>query len=332
MNLKSEIVYWTQGVHSMRTINKTINTKILLSGLILSLIFVATTKINYANASTNQNLWSAEVKKEKGFEVSNLVGEAGKQLKIDIRLPSRKYDKNSSMTFYGLPDKIILSSGVRKAKIWIVPVRKLKKLTLIAPSNFRGRFESAAILRRPNGKVIEGQRFIVDIVKQTVKKRPKKPIKVVSNIPENTIRDTSKVVSKRPKQKQKDEKKVAALSPKHQSPGATKEPPVKAKKVKRSKINLPVELVSSLLKKGKALLKDGNIIAARETFKFLASRGHSESAYIIGTTYDPEEFKNFDTQGIEPDLTKAKEWYSKAADMGNTKAAQIIQNRENAGL
>ncbi len=300
--------------------------------LLSILILVTAVSITASSRTYAQNVWDAEVQtidiQRPKFHVRNLSGPAGKQLKIKIRLPKDQVSPNSSLTFYGLPDKILLSAGVRKSKVWIVPVSKANQLSLIAPRGFRGVFESAAILRKKNGQVIEGQRFVVNILKYNVKRPARKP-KVAEKKPAPEKKPAKKPEPKKQRvvklQKEKQlspaQKAYTALS--LSTTGETEKKPEKT---------ISDDLEETLLSKGKQLLKDGNIDAARETFKFLADQGNAESAYLVAQTYDPEEFKNFNAIGVEPDLEEAKKWYTKAAKLGSKTAKSKLREYAKAGL
>lgn len=297
-------------------------------------VFMLVTVVSISVNSTvfAQNVWDAEVQtiniEPPKFHVRNLSGPAGRQLRIKIRLPKDLVTPNSSLTFYGLPDKILLSAGVRKSKVWIVPVSKAKRLSLIAPRGFRGVFESAAILRKKNGQVIEGQRFVVNILKYNAKKPAEKP-KVAKKKPEPKEKPAKKPEPK--KQRVVKLQKEKQLSPSQKaykalSLSTTGETEQKPKKT------ISDDLEETLLSKGKQLLKDGNIDAARETFKFLADQGNAESAFLVARTYDPEEFKSFNAIGVEPDLEEAKKWYTKAAKLGSKTAQSKLREYAKAGL
>ncbi len=297
-------------------------TEIGLTAL-LTVLLAVTFYANNANA--NKNVWMAQVQpiepQNQSFRIANLNGPSGRQLRLRINIPANRIVPGASLTFYGLPDKIILSSGVRKSKVWIVPVASASKLTLIAPSGYTGHFESAAILRRRNGQVIEGQRFVISIQNTRIARRaaPKEK-KILPKRNSETVSPSKKTysaLSVRPADKVKPQKVER------------KEPTIQAAP-KKNTIN--PDLADTLLTKGKQLLKDGNIVAARETLKFLAQQGHAESANLIAKTYDPEEFKNFNAAGIEPNLKEAKKWYTIAAKLGAKEAQNRLKEYADAGL
>lgn len=295
-----------------------------------------------AVSSTAQaNVWDAEVQtiniERPKFHVRNLSGPAGKQLRIRIRLPKNQISPDSSLTFYGLPDKILLSAGVRKSKVWIVPVSKAGNLSLIAPRSFRGVFESAAILRKKNGQVIEGQRFVVNILRHDAKP-PRKTPKIAKK-PEEAKPKEVPVKKAEPEKKQPAEKQRIVKLKKEKEEMSPSQKAYKALSLnttgqteEKPKKTISDDLEQTLLAKGRQLLKDGNIDAARETFKFLSDQGNAESAFLVAQTYDPEAFKNFNAIGVEPDLEEAKKWYTKAARLGSKNARSRLKEYAEAGL
>jgi hypothetical protein len=96
-----------------------------------------------------------------------------------------------------------------------------------------------------------------------------------------------------------------------------------------SAISPPVPAVSpaveeALLKKGMLLLKNGDVSAARLNFETLALRGSSKGALAMAQSFDPEVLNSMAISGLRPDLTKAIEWYAKAAALGDQDAARRL--------
>lgn len=72
----------------------------------------------------------------------------------------------------------------------------------------------------------------------------------------------------------------------------------------------------SLLAKGQMLLKNGDLIAARQYFLRAHGLKLAEAAYYVGQTYDPATFNALRVVGLQPDVQLASEWYGKAAAQG----------------
>ncbi len=96
-------------------------------------------------------------------------------------------------------------------------------------------------------------------------------------------------------------------------------------------ITFPVSSIApaeeeALLKKGAGLLKKGDISAARLNFETLALRGSAKGALALAQSFDPDALSSVRIAGLTPDLTKAKEWYTIAAKLGNREAAQRLSS------
>jgi hypothetical protein len=88
----------------------------------------------------------------------------------------------------------------------------------------------------------------------------------------------------------------------------------------------------ALLRKGTLLLKNGDVSAARLNFENLALRGSSKGAFALAQSYDPSVLHTMAIAGLKPDLMKAKEWYAKAAALGDQEAARRLSVLNSAKL
>ena len=80
----------------------------------------------------------------------------------------------------------------------------------------------------------------------------------------------------------------------------------------------------TLLGKGEALLKTGDLDSARQFFIKAHGMGAAEGAFGAGQTYDPVVYAAMNVRGLEPDPQKAREWYDKAVAAGNEDAAKAL--------
>jgi TPR repeat protein len=79
-----------------------------------------------------------------------------------------------------------------------------------------------------------------------------------------------------------------------------------------------------LLNKGQALLKNGDLIAARQFFLKAHALKLPEAAYYVGQTYDPATYNVLRVVGLQPDIQLASEWYGKAAAQGVAQANEAL--------
>ena len=80
-----------------------------------------------------------------------------------------------------------------------------------------------------------------------------------------------------------------------------------------------------LIKRGEQLLADGNVAAARESFRIAAEAGNAEAAIAMGSTYDPNQFAKYNIRGMKPDKEMAKKWYLRGVDLGSKDAIDLLE-------
>ena len=80
--------------------------------------------------------------------------------------------------------------------------------------------------------------------------------------------------------------------------------------------------------KGKELLGLGNVQPARALFRRAAESGLAESALALAGTYDPHELAKLRVVGLQPDVAAARQWYTKARELGAPEAAERLKRLE----
>ncbi len=75
------------------------------------------------------------------------------------------------------------------------------------------------------------------------------------------------------------------------------------------------------LQRGKQLLDQGNIAAARLFLERAAAAESAEAARLLGATFDPQWLASHGVLGVSADLTLARKWYAAAARLGSPEAA-----------
>ncbi len=84
--------------------------------------------------------------------------------------------------------------------------------------------------------------------------------------------------------------------------------------------------IATLIRRGKALLDDGDFAAARVLFERAANAGSAEAALALGSTYDPNVIKRLGAIMVRPDIESAHKWYQLAADRGSAAASLQLAN------
>jgi TPR repeat protein len=88
------------------------------------------------------------------------------------------------------------------------------------------------------------------------------------------------------------------------------------------------EMVEMLLRRGRELMRIGDVSAARRFFERAAAGGSGQAALEVGATYDPRELQRIGARGIPPDRNAALTWYRRAAAMGAAEAQDRIRALE----
>jgi hypothetical protein len=82
--------------------------------------------------------------------------------------------------------------------------------------------------------------------------------------------------------------------------------------------------IAIMLKRGKDLLDNGDLAAARLLLRRAAEAGSAEGALMLGTTFDPIVLQRLGAIGARPDLAKARQWYQRAVELGSSAASQQL--------
>jgi hypothetical protein len=89
--------------------------------------------------------------------------------------------------------------------------------------------------------------------------------------------------------------------------------------------------VSTLIKLGEDLLKNGDVASARPLLKRAANTGNARAALELGMTFDPVFLAKAGVLGLVPDVAQAREWYDRAFQLGSTEAARHLERLASSG-
>ena len=81
-----------------------------------------------------------------------------------------------------------------------------------------------------------------------------------------------------------------------------------------------------LVAQGDRHLVDGNVVVARQYYLRAAQAGMARAALRLAETYDPNELRRLNVQGLMPDVAEAKRWYERAVALGDA-GAQVKLGR-----
>ena len=122
---------------------------------------------------------------------------------------------------------------------------------------------------------------------------------------------------------------IAAESPtppppaEHQLDGTRAAPPI-APPPPAQRI-LDREEIAVLLKRGKDLIANGDLAAARLVLQRAANANDAEAALALGATYDPLVLRALKVYGLRADPVMARVWYEKARELGSAAAPRRLE-------
>ena len=86
------------------------------------------------------------------------------------------------------------------------------------------------------------------------------------------------------------------------------------------------EKAAELLRRGDALLRQGDIVAARLFYERAVAAGSGQAATRMGKTYDPLFLATLNARGTKGDIARAIEWYRRgAAEFGDAEAEERLR-------
>jgi TPR repeat protein len=87
----------------------------------------------------------------------------------------------------------------------------------------------------------------------------------------------------------------------------------------------PSSDLAALIKRGDALLKAGDIAAARSAYERAAAGGNAKAQIGVAKTYDPLVLAKLKTRGVRGDPVQAASWYARASEAGDEEGQQRLQ-------
>ncbi|MCC7283484.1 MAG: hypothetical protein IT556_13955 [Acetobacteraceae bacterium] len=87
---------------------------------------------------------------------------------------------------------------------------------------------------------------------------------------------------------------------------------------------VPPALIDVLIRRGETLLAIGDISGARRFLERAAASGSGRAALAMGGSFDPHVLAELGARGITPDRAAARQWYQRAAALGEAEAASRI--------
>ena len=201
-----------------------------------------------SNTNNNQQRIVANVKPEAAilkFSVSNLSGTSGKVLPMDIELEGNNLGLETILLLRGIPDQLSLSTGSKREGVWSVPMGDLKKLALVVPNDYQGKFDFEVFAFKDKQSGPERRVATVSI----------DGLPVQQNIQASQSQESFKVASI-PEVRQKPEtQKPLDTETKPVTEVQQVQQPVRQQQTSRPQISKSVE--TTMLRRGNRLLRDG---------------------------------------------------------------------------
>ena len=250
--------------------------------------------------------------------VSGITGPAGRVLPIRLGLTSGIINGDGSVVFRGIPEEVMLSTGTRKNRTWMVPISELTGLTLISDPEFQGPFDVDIELRDHKNSVKASNSMTVDIepFQPGTNENNDRNLVAASETEkqtQNLIRGTSIIGAE---ENSSGQSEVKSLANESQS------------SIQQTISRLSPSSKANLLARGQQLLRDGDIASARLAFEHLANNGNAAGAYALAQTYDPQWMTLKAVRGVQGDINEAVRWYKVAVGLGQDKAASRIRDLE----
>jgi hypothetical protein len=224
----------------------------------------------------------------------------------------------------GLVPGMELSAGdAVGADAWQVPATDLSDVWISPPESFVGSADLVAELRWADDKIADRQAIHVEWAP------PVAPAPAQRQLDREDIA-AAPPVSSAPAQRQLDREENTATPPISPAPAQrqldreeiTAAPPVAPAPAQRQ---LGREEITVLLNRGKHLIANGDLAAARLVLQRAAEANDAEAALALAATYDPIVLRELKVYGLTADAAMARAWYQRARELGSAAALQRLE-------
>jgi hypothetical protein len=200
----------------------------------------------------------------------------------------------------GLVPGMELSTGSAVgAGAWEVSATDLGDVWISPPKSFVGSADLVAELRWPGDKIADRQTIYVEWVSPLAQHQLDRE-------------ETTAVppILPAPAQRQLDREEITVVPP---------TPPAPAQR------QLDREEIAVLLKRGKDLIANGDLAAARLVLQRAADANDVEATLALAATYDPFVLRELRVYSFPADAEMARVWYEKARELGSSAASRRLE-------
>ena len=225
------------------------------------------------------------------LQVADVQGPAGAPVALKIKYREAKPSNNGNLFILrGIPEGMKLNFGGDFGNFWAVNSKVFDRLTLTAESGISGRFQ----IRVTQAGAAEADKKKAEIFLVTI---------LDTGDTQRTPTAATPAFVDAPQQG-----RPIAPPP----PAAAQTPPNPAQ--------------FALMERATSLLALGDVAGARTVFEYLVLRGDAAAAIALGGTYDQAVLGQLFVKGVSADQAKARFWYEKAKEMGNSDANRRLQS------
>mgnify|MGYP000937355299 CR=1 FL=1 len=238
------------------------------------------------------------------FDVSDVSGPVNGPIPLGISTFPTNAESPIAIRISGLPPEAYLTRGVALAQgQWLVKSAELAKAELVVPRSTTSQLglEVAALDEKTGQEAAPPQIMNVALDLAAVPLPGAVPPPETLTGPQSNVQVTP--VSAMPDQGFNHPAEVTPVPQPLQTANAE---------------------AQTLLAKGQALLKNGDLISARQFFLKANALKLPDAAYFVGQTYDPATYNTLHVVGLQPDAQLAAEWYGKAAAQGVAQANEAL--------
>jgi hypothetical protein len=234
------------------------------------------------------------------FSVDAIKGVAGQEIPIRVNMPSpADLTTGEALQAFilvrNIPAGVRLTTGMANGRLWVLSLNDLDDLRLVAQPGNAGNFTLEFNLIGANNRKLAQQSVPVELVDPGTPRQ---------------LQTTA----------------TGALAALEEAP--LEPPPARPA---RSGQKMPPKEEAVLLEKGRELIRQGGITAARIIFEELAKKGSAQGALDLARSYDPMYTPDPRLASVAPDVNKALQWYRRADELGSEEArarlAEIASTR-----
>jgi hypothetical protein len=273
----------------------------------------------------SSSAWPASARAEPAIPrliVQSSRAMAGEPAPLGLALQGRA--EGAVVIITGLvPGMELSAGGAVGADTWQLPATDLSDVWISPPGGFVGSPNLVAELRWADDKIADRQAIHVEWVP------PASPA-AAQRQPDREDGAAVPPAPPSPAQRQPDREDITATLPIAPAP-AQPQPDREDVTVPLAVAPAPAqrqldrEEITVLLNRGKHLIANGDLAAARLVLQRAAEANDAEAALALAATYDPIVLRELKVYGLAADVAMARAWYQRARELGSTAALQRLE-------